>query len=192
MKIHPCQFQYPIQQSVHPTPSNRQKIPISLVRNEISLFTISSIVTTGERELSSCNIYRKFNHSSREPLPVEIPLLVLLIQQKFRGGQRFFPRYFCDVKKKKISREIVSRFIKIVYFFRTRGGCSSGCSALGFEYRHNILRQTRREREREIEREREREEDTEHGKNLVNSSDENKVFRVSDFVHFDTFLYTRM
>ena len=133
-----------------------KKIPISLVRNEISLFTISSIVTTGERELSSCNIYRKFNHSSREPLPVEIPLLVLLIQQKFRGGQRFFPRYFCDVKKKKISREIVSRFIKIVYFFRTRGGCSSGCSALGFEYRHNILRQTRREREREIERERER------------------------------------
>lgn len=101
MKIHPCQFQYPIQQSVHSTPSNRQKIPISLVRNEISLFTISSIVTTGERELSSCNIYRKFNHSSREPLPVEIPLLVLLIQQKFRGGQRFFPRYFRDVKKKK-------------------------------------------------------------------------------------------
>lgn len=190
MKIHPCQFQYPIQQSVHPRIG--KKIPISLVRNEISLFTISSIVTTGERELSSCNIYRKFNHSSREPLPVEIPLLVLLIQQKFRGGQRFFPRYFCDVKKKKISREIVSRFIKIVYFFRTRGGCSSGCSALGFEYRHDILRQTRREREREIEREREREEDTEHGKNLVNSSDENKVFRVSDFVHFDTFLYTRM
>ena len=62
--------------------------------------------------------------------------------------------------------------------------------ALGFEYRHNILRQTQRERERE----REREEDTEHGENLVNLSDENKVFRVSDFVHFAHrhVSYTRM
>lgn len=80
------------------------------------------------RELSSCNIYRKFNHSSRVP-SVEIPL-VLLIRRNFAGAT-IFSTIFSRCKKqkrKKISREIVSRFIKIVYFFRTRGGCSTGCT----------------------------------------------------------------
>lgn len=133
MKIHLCKFQYPIQQQYTYT-SNRQKNSnFSRSKREkfhdFSLrFHFYPFDCNNRRELSSCNIYRKFNHSSRVP-SVEIPL-VLLIRRNFAGAT-IFSTIFSRCKKqkrKKISREIVSRFIKIVYFFRTRGGCSTGCT----------------------------------------------------------------